>query len=55
MATYDSLFSTLGLKEWCAKGNEDGPMSMADLLAKANGKVGSLNLCGTCHFLQWMH
>lgn len=40
MATYDSLFSTLGLKEWCAKGNEDGPMSMADLLAKASGKSG---------------
>ncbi|WP_298452445.1 ABC transporter permease subunit [uncultured Marinobacter sp.] len=38
MATYDSLFSALGLKDWCAKGKEDGPMSMADLLAKAKGK-----------------
>ncbi|MBQ0745111.1 MAG: ABC transporter permease subunit [Marinobacter sp.] len=37
MATYDSLFSALGLKEWCAEGKEDGPMSMADLLAKAKG------------------
>ncbi|MBU2873305.1 ABC transporter permease [Marinobacter salexigens] len=37
MATYDSLFSTLGLKEWCAEGKSDGPMSMADLLAKTKG------------------
>lgn len=37
MATYDSLFSALGLKEWCAEGKQDGPMSMADLLAKAKG------------------
>lgn len=38
MATYDSLFSTLGLTEWCAGGKEEGPMSMADLLAKTQGK-----------------
>ncbi|WP_100638024.1 ABC transporter permease [Marinobacter salexigens] len=38
MATYDSLFSALGLEDWCAKGKEDGPMSMADLLAKSKGK-----------------
>ncbi|SHK20329.1 glycine betaine/proline transport system permease protein [Marinobacter antarcticus] len=38
MATYDSLFSALGLKDWCADGKEDGPMSMADLLTKAQGK-----------------
>ncbi|MDO6822413.1 proline/glycine betaine ABC transporter permease [Marinobacter sp. 1_MG-2023] len=37
MATYDSLFSALGLKEWCAEGKSDGPMSMADLLAKTKG------------------
>lgn len=37
MATYDSLFSTLGLKDWCAEGKQDGPMSMADLLAKTKG------------------
>ncbi|GGE52379.1 permease [Streptosporangium jomthongense] len=38
MATYDSLFSALGLEDWCAKGKDDGPMSMADLLAKTKGK-----------------
>ncbi|PCM43014.1 ABC transporter permease [Marinobacter sp. ANT_B65] len=38
MATYDSLFSTLGLKDWCSEGKSDGPMSMADLLAKTKGK-----------------
>ncbi|HEA52952.1 hypothetical protein LCGC14_1354740 [marine sediment metagenome] len=38
MATYDSLFSALGLKQWCAEGKADGPMSMADLLNKASGK-----------------
>ncbi|MGO1691660.1 MAG: ABC transporter permease [Marinobacter sp.] len=37
MATYDSLFSSLGLKDWCAEGKQDGPMSMADLLAKTKG------------------
>lgn len=37
MATYDSLFSTLGLKDWCSEGKSDGPMSMADLLAKTKG------------------
>ena len=37
MATYDSLFSTLGLEDWCSEGQSDGPMSMADLLAKTKG------------------
>jgi glycine betaine/proline transport system permease protein len=37
MATYDSLFSTLGLEDWCAEGQSDGPMSMADLLARTKG------------------
>lgn len=42
MATYDGLFDGLGLRGWCDGGAEgagnSGPMSMADLLAKA--KVG---------------
>lgn len=38
MATYDSLFSSLGLKEWCSQGHSDAPMSMADLLAKTKGE-----------------
>jgi glycine betaine/proline transport system permease protein len=38
MATYDSLFSSLGLKEWCSQGTSDGPMSMADLLNKTKGE-----------------
>lgn len=38
MATYDSLFSALGLEDWCSQGKSDGPMSMADLLAKTKGK-----------------
>ncbi len=38
MATYDSLFSTLGLKEWCSEGTSSGPMSMADLLNKTSGE-----------------
>jgi len=35
MATYDSLFDTLGLREWCDDGDTGGsaPSSMADLLA----------------------
>lgn len=38
MATYDSLFSSLGLKEWCSQGTSDAPMSMADLLGKTKGE-----------------
>ncbi|NWO08153.1 MAG: ABC transporter permease subunit [Alteromonadaceae bacterium] len=38
MATYDPLFETLGLKEWCSEGESSGPMSMADLLNKTSGK-----------------
>ncbi|MBJ6136644.1 ABC transporter permease [Marinobacter litoralis] len=38
MATYDWLFSTLGLKEWCGQNKDSGPLSMADLLAKSKGQ-----------------
>ena len=39
MATYDSVFSVLGLKEWCESGPEkaSGPTSLADLIAKNSG------------------
>ena len=38
MATYDFLFNSLGLRVWCDAGKtSDGPLSMADLLARANG------------------
>ncbi len=36
MAFYDFVFDRLGLREWCDAGKTgDGPVSMADLLAKA--------------------
>lgn len=38
MATYDKLFETLGLSDWCDKNNAGGPMSMADLLKQAKGQ-----------------
>ncbi|MDO6563550.1 ABC transporter permease subunit [Amphritea sp. 1_MG-2023] len=34
MAFYDSMFSTLGLQDWCGITKQDGPMTMAQLLAK---------------------
>lgn len=38
MARYDGLFDSLGLREWCDGGSgQDGPMSMADLLARTRG------------------
>lgn len=40
MATYESVFSALGLQSWCESGSEkaSGPVSMADLLAQNAGK-----------------
>ena len=40
MATYDQVFSTLGLESWCKSAAEasSGPVSMADLLAQNAGK-----------------
>lgn len=35
MAFYDSMFNTLGLQEWCGLSKQDGPMTMAQLLAKS--------------------
>jgi glycine betaine/proline transport system permease protein len=37
MATYDFLFSSLRLNDWCAEGASDAPMSMAALLNKSKG------------------
>ncbi|GAA4225590.1 ABC transporter permease subunit [Sagittula sp. NFXS13] len=37
MAHYDGVFNALGLREWCDAGKEDGPMTMAQLLAQAQG------------------
>lgn len=37
MATYDFIFDGLGLRSWCDAGKtKDGPLSMADLLAKGD-------------------
>ena len=37
MATYDFVFSSLGLEDWCSDGQSDAPMSMAALLQKTKG------------------
>ncbi|NGQ93352.1 ABC transporter permease subunit [Rhodobacter sp. HX-7-19] len=37
MAFYDKMFELLGLGSWCEQGASDGPMSMAALLAQAQG------------------
>lgn len=40
MATYDFIFSSLGLEDWCAESQSDAPMSMAALLQKTKGTSG---------------
>lgn len=37
MASYDWIFSSLGLKDWCDATTTTGPMTMAELLAKSSG------------------
>ena len=37
MAFYDSVFSALGLSDWCGEAGDGAPLSMADLLAQAGG------------------
>ncbi|MBT8152905.1 ABC transporter permease subunit [Epibacterium ulvae] len=37
MASYDFLFDTLGLRDWCEAGSSAAPLSMADLLAQGGG------------------
>lgn len=41
MATYDGIFDALGLRDWCDQDKQDGPMTMADLLARARGGGGA--------------
>jgi hypothetical protein len=39
MATYDFVFSALGLEEWCdANGGDAAPMSMDALVAQSSGE-----------------
>jgi len=38
MATYDWLFNTLGLREWCESGTSSAPTSLADLAGQASGQ-----------------
>ncbi len=37
MATYDTLFQALGLKDWCDSSANSAPMSMSDLVSKSSG------------------
>ncbi|WP_407492803.1 ABC transporter permease [Pseudooceanicola sp. MF1-13] len=38
MAHYDGVFNALGLRDWCDSAGNDGPMTMAQLLARAQGQ-----------------
>jgi glycine betaine/proline transport system permease protein len=40
MAAYTQLFDTLGLRAWCDAGSTGGPMTMAQLMAKAKAQSG---------------
>lgn len=40
MATYDFVFSGLGLREWCDKDATSGPMTMAELMGKSSESAG---------------
>lgn len=45
MATYDFVFRTLGLEDWCAAGGEGtAPMSMEALVAQSSGKEVSTSI-----------
>lgn len=37
MATYDGFFNALGMRDWCDRDAQSGPVSMADLMARAQG------------------
>jgi glycine betaine/proline transport system permease protein len=49
MANFDWIFNTLGLREWCDgdDGGGSAPLSMADLLAQANGEAPEISLWNT--------
>ncbi len=38
MAFYDGIIEALGLRDWCDADGKDGPMSMAQLLARTKGE-----------------
>ncbi|RBI85121.1 glycine/betaine ABC transporter permease [Rhodosalinus halophilus] len=40
MATYDWLFSTLGLEQWCGASGGSAPTSLSDLAAQSRGETG---------------
>ena len=40
MAFYDGVFDTLGLRDWCDADKQDGPMTMAQLLARKKAAAG---------------
>ena len=41
MASYDKLFSALGLSEWCGTSDDKTPLSLAELAAQAGGEEAS--------------
>lgn len=41
MASYDTLIDSLGLRNWCGEASNDGPMSMAQLLANVDADKAS--------------
>lgn len=41
MATFDGVFETLGLKDWCGGSESTAPMSMSDLVAQSSGSDAS--------------
>ena len=41
MAYYDGLFNALGLRDWCDADKREGPMSMAELLARSRGQTSA--------------
>ncbi len=44
MASYDFLFDSIGLRDWCDAGGSKAPLSMADLLAQASGDTSGPSL-----------
>ena len=44
MAYYDGMFDALGLRDWCDRGETGGPMSMAELMARAGGTANEPGL-----------
>jgi glycine betaine/proline transport system permease protein len=47
MATYDFVFDTLGLRDWCGDAGGGGLASMADLMSEATGKTEAVSAWDT--------